>query len=89
MLDRRRVDVVAAADYEVLRGAAKPDESVCVDRGEVARVEPAGEHLAVGAQLPVLALDEVAREGVRPAESDRAPAWDVTAVPSIVSEYDR
>ena len=72
VLDRRRVDVVAAADDQVLGAAGEADEAVVVDGAEVAGVEPAVAELAVGAQLgPGLAADQIAGEDVRPAQDDR------------------
>ena len=41
ILDRRRVEVVAAADDQVLGATGEPDEAIRVNGGEVAGVEPA------------------------------------------------
>jgi hypothetical protein len=72
VLDRRRVDVVAAADDEVLGAAGEADEALVVDGAEVAGVEPAVADLAVRAQLgPGLAADQIAGEDIGPAQDDR------------------
>ena len=41
LLDRRRIDVVAAADHEVLGAAGDPEVAVGIETAEVAGVDPA------------------------------------------------
>ena len=64
VLDDRGVDVVAAADDQVLGPAGQVDEAVLVDAGEVAGVEPAVDQLAEAVQdvAVVVAADDVAGE---------------------------
>ena len=48
LLDDDRVDVVAAADDQVLRAPGEPEVAVLVEPAEIARVEPAvGQHRAL------------------------------------------
>ena len=72
MLDRRRVDVVAAADDQVLGATGEPDEPIRVNGSQVAGVEPAVLDLLVGAQLEArIALHEIAGEDVGAAQHER------------------
>ena len=72
ILDRRGIEVVAAADDQVLGAPGEPDEPIRVHGGQVAGVEPVVHDLAVGAQLRVgVASDEVAGEAVGTAEYER------------------
>ena len=68
LLDDDRVDVVAAADDQVLRASREPDIAVGVEPAEIARVEPAvGQHRAL-----VVARIEIARRHLRPAHQHMA-----------------
>ena len=72
VLDDRRVDVVTAADDQVLGAADEVDEAVVVDPGEVAGVQPAVAQLAQPVQhRPVgTPVDDVAGEHGRPADGE-------------------
>jgi hypothetical protein len=78
VLDRGGIDVVPAADDEVLGTAGEGDEAVVVDRSEIAGVEPAVAELAVRAQLgPRLAADQIALD-----DPPEAPVQGTVAIPS-------
>ena len=74
VLDDRGVDVVAAADDQVLGPAGEADEAVLVDAAEVAGVEPAVDQLAHAVQhvAVLVAAGDVAGEHGGPADRQHA-----------------
>ena len=87
VLDDRRVDVVAAADDQVLGPAGEVDEAVGVDPGQVAGVQPAVDAACRGRQRRrrARAAGDVAGEHGGPADGQHArprPGGRSTQVPS-------
>ena len=68
LLDHRRVDVVAAADDQVLGAAGQVEVAVLVQVAEVAGVEPAG----LEPDVLVVLVAQVTREHVGSAHADHA-----------------
>jgi hypothetical protein len=93
VLDDGGVDVVPAADDEVLGPAGEVDEAVRVDAGEVAGVQPAVAQLAESVEDVAVrgAADDVAGKTVGPliASSPVSPAGTSSHAPSAATRTTR
>ena len=77
LLDRGRIDVVPAADDQLLLAAGQPEVTVRVLAAEIAGIEPAPLVSAVDPELRVLGRIEVAGEDIGAGDRDRARFVDL------------
>src|SRR5580658_7435828 len=62
LLDRSGIDIVAAADHQVLGAAGDPEKAVFVETAKIARIDP----IAVNERALVVRRVEITREDSRP-----------------------
>src|SRR6185369_17031860 len=83
-LDRERIDVVRAADDQVLGATGDPEIAVVVDAAEVARVDPAG----LDERGAVVRFAEIAAEDAGARHRDNADLAARTLAPHLAVAVD-